>query len=192
MIDEGETPKRPWELESWKNEIEFAQLLKWYTYFEPDGSAKYRLIERIPRGVPAQGDATAKCSDCKVAVGQLHVPGCQVELCPRCGGKATECNCPRVRTWHLLPKPDEEVAVLSPYTLQFAGTTKPLVSYANGCTQLDRFHIAREGKRYVVLIKPEVANEAQGDVYIPSPWIFSEALQALKELPPLPPTVSTE
>jgi hypothetical protein len=35
----------------------------------------------------------AKCHDCAVKVGQLHVPGCDVERCPGCGGQLISCDC---------------------------------------------------------------------------------------------------
>lgn len=33
------------------------------------------------------------CHDCAVEKGQLHVPGCDVEECPRCCGQAISCPC---------------------------------------------------------------------------------------------------
>jgi len=31
------------------------------------------------------------CRDCAARTGQLHVAGCAVELCPRCGGQTIGC-----------------------------------------------------------------------------------------------------
>ena len=44
-----------------------------------------------------QNDWEAKrqpCHDCYSPKGDLHVFGCDLELCPRCGGQAIYCDCP--------------------------------------------------------------------------------------------------
>lgn len=33
------------------------------------------------------------CHDCHVKTGQLHIPGCDMEKCPRCGGQIITCDC---------------------------------------------------------------------------------------------------
>ncbi len=34
-----------------------------------------------------------RCPDCNVRIGGYHHPGCEHELCPRCGEKLSSCGC---------------------------------------------------------------------------------------------------
>ena len=38
-------------------------------------------------------DPKARCHDCNVAAGGSHHVGCDMEICPRCGGEFLECSC---------------------------------------------------------------------------------------------------
>ena len=71
----------------WPEKIRKAQEM---THYEI-ASQVYR---RIPYGQERPRWSTeVACHDCAVIPGQLHVPGCDVEQCPACGGQAIACSC---------------------------------------------------------------------------------------------------
>jgi|SRR6185437_10311856 len=39
------------------------------------------------------------CHDCEVRVGELHLSGCDLECCPRCGGQYLSCSCKTEEDW---------------------------------------------------------------------------------------------
>ena len=47
----------------------------------------------IPFGDSDGDSGEDRCPDCNVEVGYNHHPGCDNEICPRCGSQIISCDC---------------------------------------------------------------------------------------------------
>lgn len=73
---------------SWEEEIIEAQQIKAIMI----NGKEYRRINYGNEEEDWGADDHA-CDDCAVIKGQFHVPGCDIERCPACGGQAIGCDC---------------------------------------------------------------------------------------------------
>ena len=74
-------------LPEWPARVEAAQR---ETEYEIDG---FRY-PRVPFGEEQRNEwPSGPCHDCAALRPQYHVPGCEVEECPRCHGQAIGCGC---------------------------------------------------------------------------------------------------
>lgn len=74
---------------SWLNKIREAQLI---TTINIDGVE----LPRIKYGDENnhwKGCSSRPCHDCSVISGEYHVPGCDVESCPKCERQLISCHC---------------------------------------------------------------------------------------------------
>ena len=75
-------------IEGWPEKIQSAQRVLAWTLND-------KSVSRVRYG-NEQSDWHAEsvpCHDCRVLKGEFHVPSCDVEECPACGGQLISCDC---------------------------------------------------------------------------------------------------
>ena len=79
----------------WREEIDHAQEVTDYDIGGRDyPRIRYGEEQRGGGSWHIRNDGSVQpCHDCSVQVGQFHVPGCDIEECPKCGGQSISCNC---------------------------------------------------------------------------------------------------
>ena len=75
-------------VEGWPEKIRKAQRI---SSCRPDGKEMARV--RYGSEEDDWGANERPCHDCYVIKGEFHVPGCDVERCPSCGGQIIGCEC---------------------------------------------------------------------------------------------------
>lgn len=80
-------------VEGWPEKVEQAQLMSCY---EIDGVSFDRIRFGLESWRPSK--PMRECGDCAALPGELHVPGCDAEECPRCHEQAFCCDCAHPET----------------------------------------------------------------------------------------------
>lgn len=77
-----------------------------------DGKRARRLIYKSQAG--------ERCHDCGVADGGWHHPGCDMDLCPICGGQQISCG--HIPDWDDLEMTEEEISLLGGGRIHYTNT----------------------------------------------------------------------
>lgn len=72
----------------WPAQIEAAQAIKTISI---SGTLYKRISFGREKDMPTRG--LPNCGDCGAVQGQLHVPDCDIEQCPKCFGQLVSCDC---------------------------------------------------------------------------------------------------
>lgn len=75
-----------------------------------------KVFDAVPVDAECASLWSGKCPDCQRLLGEDHDPGCDRELCPRCGAQALSCDC----DWEDRPMMTVEYARLVVATLTSA------------------------------------------------------------------------
>src|SRR5581483_5546310 len=73
---------------SWPDQLKAAQEVATYQI----GGKTYARLAYGDEGEDWGADSRP-CHDCAAIKGQFHVPGCDVERCPKCKGQSISCDC---------------------------------------------------------------------------------------------------
>lgn len=74
----------------WQEEIDEAQTAKRITL---RGERFYRTAHGTEKQLDYCGQRNLPCRDCTCDIGQLHVPSCCCEQCPKCHAQLLSCLC---------------------------------------------------------------------------------------------------
>lgn len=86
--------------------------------------------KRIPYSHPTD----QRCHDCNVVLGAYHHPGCDMDLCPICGGQIISCGCQGGPDWDVTPFEEEKE---EPKSVNLGGGFWPKVKAMNALSLKD-------------------------------------------------------